>query len=343
MQAVVKAIAYHLPEAVLSNGALAEQYPEWSVDKIEKKTGIQQRHIAADEECASDLAVLAARKLFAACPGAAEAIDYLLLCTQSPDYFLPTTACLIQERLGLRNTIGALDINLGCSGFVYGLGLAKGLIESGQAARVLLITAETYSKYIHPADKSVRTIFGDGAAATLIEGEPASVPGIGPFVFGTDGRGGPNLMVPAGGMRRTGANADSPAVEERSGKNLYMNGGEVFRFTMQTVPGSVEKLLLKAGRCLEEIDLFVFHQANRYMLDNLRKKIGIPEEKFVIDLYSCANTVSATIPIALQRAQEDGRLKPGMRVMVVGFGVGYSWAAALLRWAPGNDREFNSL
>ncbi|MDA8139138.1 MAG: ketoacyl-ACP synthase III [Desulfobacteraceae bacterium] len=339
MRAVVKAIAYHLPEAILSNGTLAEQYPEWSVEKIEKKTGILHRHIAADDECASDLAVQAARKLFAERPGAVEAIDYLLLCTQSPDYLLPTTACLLQARLGLRNTIGALDINLGCSGFVYGLGLAKGLIESGQAERVLMITAETYTKFIHPADKSVRTIFGDGAAATLIEGEPVSAPdpvhGIGPFVFGTDGRGGPNLIVPAGGMRRKTATGHSSAVEDALEKYLYMNGGEIFKFSMQTVPGSVEKVLLKAGKRLDEIDLFVFHQANRYMLENLRKKIGIPEEKFVIDLHNCANTVSATIPIALKRAQVDGRLRPGMRVMVVGFGVGYSWAAALLRWAPG--------
>jgi 3-oxoacyl-[acyl-carrier-protein] synthase-3 len=346
MQAAVKAIAYYLPEATLTNETLVEQYPEWSVEKIEKKTGIHQRHIAAADECASDLAVRAARNLFEEQPRALREIDYLLLCTQSPDYFLPTTACLLQQRLDLPNAIGALDINLGCSGFVYGLGLAKGLIESGQARHVLLITSETYTKFLHPTDKSVRTIFGDGAAATLIGSDPGTdpdpAPWIGPFVFGTDGRGGPNLIVPAGAMRR-GTVIGHRADTERCGgdpspeKYLYMNGGEIFKFTMQTVPVSVEKVLQKAGKHLDEIDLFVFHQANRYMLENLRKKIGIPEEKFVIDLHNCANTVSATIPIALKRAQEKGRLKPGMLLMVVGFGVGYSWSAALLRWCPRGD------
>jgi 3-oxoacyl-[acyl-carrier-protein] synthase III len=337
--AVVKAIAYHLPDTVLSNETLARQFPEWSVEGIEKKTGIRQRRIAAADECASDLAVRAAGKLFQKSPSAAEKIDFLLLCTQSPDYFLPTTACLLQRRLGLPETIGALDFNLGCSGFVYGLGLAKGLIESGQAENVLLITAETYSKFIHPEDKTVRTIFGDGAAATWISGEPGSnvhEPHIGPIVFGTDGRGAANLMVAGGAMRQLrdhsdGSKRPSLPKTERAGR-LVMEGAEIFKFAMQSVPSAVAALLQKAGRQLEEIDLFVFHQANRYMLEQLRKKIGIPEEKFVIELGNCANTVSASIPIALKRAAAHGRLRAGMRIMVVGFGVGYSWSAALMRW-----------
>lgn len=342
MSAVLKAIAYHLPETILNNETLSEQFPEWSVDKIEKKTGIYQRHIAAADEFSSDLAVHAVRKLFKEHDSVFENIDYLLLCTQSPDYFLPTTACLLQQRLGLPDTIGALDFNLGCSGFVYGLGLAKGLIESGQAKHILLITAETYSKFIHPKDKSVRTIFGDGAAATLIEEEPEHPndmgPWIGPFVFGTDGSGGPNLIVPSGAMCRANCvqDNDCPLVAgdiNKSGRYLYMNGAEVFKFTMKSVPLCVENLLHKGGKRMDDVDLFVFHQANRYMLEQLRKRIRIPIEKFVIDLSDCANTVSASIPIALKRAQSVGRLRPGMLVMVVGFGVGYSWSAALLRWA----------
>ena len=336
MNAVVAAIAFHLPEATLNNDALAEQFPEWSVEKIERKTGICHRHIAAPDECASDLAEHAARNLFQAHPDMAERIDYLLLCTQSPDFFLPTTACLLQQRLGLPNTVGALDINLGCSGFVYGLGLAKGLIESGQAEGVLLITAETYSKFIHPEDKSVRTIFGDGAAATFIQARDddgnSRLPGIGPFVFGTDGRGGPHLIVKQGGLRRSNKGMTASGNREYGAGHLYMNGAEVFRFTLQAVPASVISVLNKAGKGMDEIDLFVFHQANRYMLEHLRKKIGIPEEKFVVDLQHCANTVSASIPIALKRAEAAGRLTPGMRVMVAGFGVGYSWSAALLNW-----------
>src|SRR5690242_19857668 len=161
IQAAIKAIEYYLPENAVSTEQLAAEFPEWSVEKIEEKTGIRVRHTAGAGECASDLGCAAAQKLFDSGACAAADIDYILLCTQSPDYFLPTTACLMQERLGIPTHAGALDFNLGCSGFVYGLGLAQGLIATGQAGRVLLITAETYSKFIHPRDKSVRSLFGD--------------------------------------------------------------------------------------------------------------------------------------------------------------------------------------
>ena len=202
MQAALSAIEYYLPEKTLSTADLSAEFPEWSVEKIDEKTGIRERHIAAPDECASDLAVAAARKLFASSACQPDAVDYLLFCTQSPDYFLPTTACLIQDRLGLPKTAGALDFNLGCSGFIYGLGLAQGLIASGQASNVLLLTAETYSKFLNPRDRSVRTIFGDAAAATLLTAEDSPNALIGPFVYGTDGSGGPNLIVPTGGTRR---------------------------------------------------------------------------------------------------------------------------------------------
>ena len=199
MQAAIAAIEYYLPERTISTQDLATEFPEWSAEKIDAKTGICERHIAAAGECASDMAVAAARKLFdsGACrPGE---IDYLLLCTQSPDYFLPTTACLVQNRLGIPTASGAMDFNLGCSGYVYGLGLAQGLIASGQASRILLLTAETYSKFLNARDRSVRTIFGDAAAATLVSAVDEPTPRIGPFVYGTDGSGGPNLIVPTGG------------------------------------------------------------------------------------------------------------------------------------------------
>src|SRR5436853_7492661 len=158
MDAVIKAIEYHLPEHVLTNQDLAAEYPDWSIDKIEEKTGISNRHIAGGKECSSDLGVAASQKLFASGVCRPSDIDFVLLCTQSPDYFLPTTACLAQHRLGIPTTAGALDFNLGCSEYIYGLGLAQGLISSGQASNLLQITAETYSKFIHPADKSARTL-----------------------------------------------------------------------------------------------------------------------------------------------------------------------------------------
>lgn len=343
MKAAIQAIEYHLPEQTLSNDDLARAFVDWSAEKIKEKTGICQRHVAGPGECASDLGVAAAQKLFARGCVRPEEVDFLLFCTQSPDYFLPTTACLLQHRLGLPTTAGALDFNLGCSGFVYGLSLAKGLVETGQARNVLLITAETYSKFIHPGDKSVRTLFGDAAAATLIKGVESAkeLPGdlMGPFVFGTDGRGGDNLIVPTGGMRRA-AVPQAEVVGDNQGNvrtvnNLFMNGAEIFNFTLQAVPDSVRKLLARAEKQPEEIDLFVFHQANQFMLEHLRKKLKIPAERFVISMQDCGNTVSSTIPVALKCAANSGQLKDGHLVMLVGFGVGYSWSASLIRWVAG--------
>jgi 3-oxoacyl-[acyl-carrier-protein] synthase III len=335
MRAVIRATEYHLPETELSSEQLAREFPDWPVRKIEDKTGIRTRHISGEGECSSDLGIAAARKLFASGAAKPEEIDYLLFCTQSPDYFLPTTACLVQDSLGIPVHAGALDFNLGCSGFIYGLSLAKGLIESGQATNLLLITAETYSKFINPRDKSVRTLFGDAAAATLIRAEPGSDESIGPFVFGTDGRGAPNLIVPSGGMRCRVAGGEAAPDKDgnwRSARDLYMNGAELFNFTMREVPDSITRLLGKTGGALEDYDLFVFHQANRYMLNHLRKILRIPEERFYLAMADCGNTVSSTIPIALKHAVQDGRLKSGHRVMLVGFGVGYSWGAVSLRW-----------
>ena len=337
MKAAIRAIEYYLPAGTVTTEDLAAQFPGWSVAKIDDKTGVRVRHIAGPDECASDLAVEAARKLFASGACKPEEIDYLLLCTQSPDYFLPTTACLVQERLGIPTSAGALDFNLGCSGFVYGLGMAQGLVETGQASRVLLLTAETYSKFIHPLDKSVRTIFGDAAAATLITALDSGRAMMGPFVYGTDGAGARNLIVPAGGLRRprskeTALEVDDDYGNRRSQDHLFMDGAEIFNFTLEAVPQSVSSLLRKAGKTCDQIDLFVFHQANRYMLDHLRKRMKLPPEKFVVSMAHCGNTVSSTIPIALRDALEEGRLQAGQTAMLVGFGVGYSWAATLVEW-----------
>jgi 3-oxoacyl-[acyl-carrier-protein] synthase-3 len=335
MHAHLTAIEYYLPEQILSTADLAAEFPEWEVDKIDSKTGIHSRHIVAPGECTSDLAVKAAEKLFASGVAKPQDIDFVLLCTETPDFFLPATACLVQDRLGIPATAGVLDFNLGSSGYVYGLGLAEGLIATGQASRVLLLTGDTYSKLLYPSDRSVRTIFGDAAAATLLTaGEDAQ---LGPFIYGTDGSGWNNLIVPAGGLRQPRSAETAIAVEDdngntRSADNLFMDGGEIFNFTIQTVPPSVQRMLQVSGLALDDIDLFVFHQANQYMLEHLRKRCKIPAEKFQICFGHCGNTVSCTIPIALHHAIADGKIRKGSRVMLVGFGVGYSWGAAILRW-----------
>lgn len=320
----VRHIAFSVPNQPVTNSDLAALFPEWTVDKIAEKTGVNQRHVVRADQCASDLAFAAAEKLFSESAVDRSTIDFLLFCTQTPDYCLPATACLLQRRLGLSTRTGALDFNLGCSGYVYGLGLARGLIETGQANRVLLLTGDSYTKLISPEDKALRTIFGDAGTATLLEvGSPPA--GIGPLRYGTDGSGAQNLICGRGGFR-------APLKDDRTSGALYMNGPEIFNFTLKVVPEIVAQTLAAAQVGLADIDLFVFHQANKYMLDHLRRKLGVPAEKFVFAMQDVGNTVSSSIPIALRRAEEAGRLKRGMRVMTVGFGVGYSWAAAILRW-----------
>jgi 3-oxoacyl-[acyl-carrier-protein] synthase-3 len=336
MHASIAAIEYHLPDAVLTSAELANFYPDWSVEKIESTTGIKTMHIAAPGECASDLAVQAARKLFDSGACSPSAIDFVLFCTQSPDYFAPASACVIQDRLGIGTSAAALDFNLGCSGFVYGLGLAEALISSGQASNILLLTADTLTRFVHPKDKSVRLLFGDAGAATLLRAADGS-PSIGPFVYGTDGKGCANLIIPAGGMRQPCSRREPEEVEDdlgnvRTNESMFMNGAAVFDFTVETVPASIKKLLMKAGLDDSGVDLYVFHQAGKPILEYLRKRMRIPPEKFYIAMSHCGNTSSSTIPIALKHAMLEGRLPTGARVVVIGFGVGYSWAASLIRW-----------
>jgi 3-oxoacyl-[acyl-carrier-protein] synthase III len=343
MRAEIAAIEFHIPEQILANEELSALSDLWTPQKIQAKTGICQRRVAKRDECSSDLAVAAARKLFDSGVIDPQQIDFLLLCTQSPDYLLPTTACLVQHRLGLTNAVGALDFNLGCSGYIYGLGLAKGLVETGQAGNVLLITAETYSKFIRDEDLNVRTLFGDGASATLIVQDESpqqrqmvlrprdyDQPAIGPMLYGTDGGGAENLIVRESALRIFDPETNPADQADQRGR-LYMNGPQIFTFTLKAVPNLVHSLLEKTNRTLDDVDLFVFHQANEYMLEHLRKKIGIPSERFFCAMSEYGNTVSSTIPIALKHAQQDGRLTPDQTVMLVGFGVGYSWGATFIR------------
>jgi 3-oxoacyl-[acyl-carrier-protein] synthase-3 len=333
IKAKVAAISTYLPIPVLDNEELAALFPEWSAEKILNKTGIAERRVSAPHETAGDLAFGAAEVLFAEHRIDRKSIDFLLFCTQSPDYILPTTACVLQSRLGLRQDIGALDFNLGCSGFVYGLSLAKGLIEAGSVRRILLLTADTYTKFIHPRDKSVRTIFGDGAAATLIEAHPSGGEAIGPFIFGTNGEGAEDLIVKTGGARHARNEASAVEYEDTSGNvrtedHLKMDGAAVMAFTLKAVPTLVRQLLETAGLAVDDLDHVVFHQANTFILESLRKKCKIPEDKFVIHMEHCGNTVSSTIPIALSSLpQVTGRSR---RIMVVGFGVGLSWAGTII-------------
>lgn len=307
----IKAIEYILPEKILTNENLAQIYKDWSSKKILDKTGIESRHVVSENECASDLAEKAAIKLFDSGVIKPEEIDFILLATQSPDYQLPTTACILQDKLGIPQSCGALDFNLGCSAYIYGLALAKSLINTCVAKNILLLTAETYTKYIHPLDKSTRTIFGDAGAATLICDCNGSIR---EFDLGTDGSGYESLIIPSVNV------------------NLYMSGLDIFNFTIRVVPQSINNVLEKNNLTLDDIDLFVFHQANKFMLDYLRKIIKIPEDKFYVNMKDIGNTVSASIPIALKRARQDGKLHKGDKVLLTGFGVGLSWGSTIITY-----------
>lgn len=326
-EARLRAIEYALPEKVEDNSLLvAEMQNDWSSEDIFSKTGIRQRHVVVADECASDLAVIAAEKLFSKHDGLRESVDFVIFCSQSPDYALPTTACLIQSRLRLLRECGAIDINQGCAGFIYGLSVAKGLVASGSAQNVLLLNAETYSKYIDKQDKTTRTIFGDGAAATWISSEGEGGFAIGDFVFGTDGMGKENLIV-----KNSGARIDGDGVRQP----LFMDGPEIFQFTLTVVPKTVKALLEKVEWEQKDVDLFIFHQANAFILEHLRKKLRIPHEKFLLDMGETGNTVSASIPIVLKRAFEKRIIAQDMKIMLLGFGVGYAWGGCVLQAGKG--------
>lgn len=332
-KAYIKAISYYLPEKVLTNEDLVKEFPEWSVDKVASKVGVNIRHLSAENETAGDMAEKAAKRLFEEYSIKPSEIDFVMLCTQSPDYFLPSTACVLQDRLGIPTSAGAFDYNLGCSGCIYGMAMAKGLIAAGVAKNILLLSAETYNKYLHQDDKSNRSIFGDGAAACLISTE--GIAEIGDFVLGTDGSGAEHLIVRTGASRQkqqTGIQEEDSEGHIRRDDYLYMNGGAIFNFTLDAVPAMMKQLLEKSGLQKENIDYYVFHQANKFMLSTIRKVCTLPKDKFYINLEDVGNTVSSTILIGLKECIQSGAIHKGMNVMCCGFGVGLSWGGTIIKF-----------
>lgn len=315
-------IGIYLPEKIYTNQNLVQDFPEWSIEKIGNKIGINQRHISTESETTLVLAQKACVNLFDEFDIEKAHINFILFCTQSPDYILPTTACLLQDELKLNTNIGALDFNLGCSGFIYGLALAKSLIMSKISSAVLLVTSETYSKWIHESDKGNRSIFGDAATAMLLT--ESDISNVGEFILGTDGSGGGNLVVRNSGLKRE--IIENPMHDGF----LYMDGPEIFNFTVEVVPELVQNVLNANNLDLTQIDYFIFHQANKYILEYLREKLSIPAEKFYIDMVDCGNTVSSTIPIALKRCLDMNFIKNGDKVLLVGFGVGYSYGGTVI-------------
>lgn len=328
----ILAVSGYLPEKIETNEDLAKENPDWDMARIAGKTGIVSRHIAAADETALDLGIHAAQALLRKTNVDRQEIDYVIVCNQTPDHLLPSDACIAQDRLGLGTHVGAFDYRLGCSGFVCGLQVASALVETSAARNVLLITTETYSKLVHPKDRTVRALFGDGAAATLIGRADVEERQIGPFVTGTDGSRAQCLTVPSGGFRmpRSTQTAETRTDETgsvRSDDHLFMDGQAIFSFALNIVPAAIEQLLEKSGTKKEEVDWWVFHQANRFMLENLALCCGLDSERVVYAMEEVGNTVSASIPLAVEKFQSAGKIRNGQRVVFVGFGVGLSWNA----------------
>ena len=324
MKAYITDIEYVLPKTKVEN-------PK---NRLTNKTGILYRHICSENECASDLAYIVAKIILNRSKNK-NRIDFLILCTQSPDYFLPTTACILQNRLGLPSSCGAFDYNLGCSGYIYGLSIAKGLIESGQAENVLLLTAETYSKYVNPKDNSVYPIFGDAASATLIKGYPENKSGLYGFILGTNGAGFKDLIVPVGGSRnRNNTSKLEDTLDEygnyRTNRDLFMDGSSITDFALDVVPKTVDKILSKTSMSKSDIDYYVFHQANKFILDFLQSKCGLINYPYWNNVKEYGNTVSCSIPIALVDMLKNNIDKNINKVLTVGFGVGLSWGGCIV-------------
>jgi len=333
MGAFIKGISYYLPEKVETNEELVKDFPEWDAEKVASKVGINSRHLSAINETSGDMAEKAARMLFQEYKVSPKDVDFVLLCTQSPDYHLPSTACLLQDRLGIPTTAGAFDYDLGCSGCIYGLAIAKGLIFANIAKNVLVLTAEAYNKYIHPKDKGNRSIFGDGAAACLVSTNGFAE--IGNFSLGTDGTGAENLIVKTGCARSFEKLNDEKIDEDghiQSSDHLYMNGSAIFNFTLEAVPAMMKEVLVKNEITAENVDYYIFHQANKFMLQTIRKICLIPKNKFYIDIENVGNTVSSTVFIGLKECLKNEAIHSGMNVMITGFGVGYSWGGTILKF-----------
>ncbi len=334
MKAAITAIAYATGSNRVGLDEMRARFGTETADKIAAMSGILERRAVDANTCASDLAENAARLLFDSSLASPESIDLLIFATQTPDYAMPSNACIMQDRLGLGKSCAAFDINLGCSQFPYALATAGAWLEASLARRALVITADTATRLIHPMDKSAVSLFGDAAAATIVEKSDDSID----FVFGTNGAGYADLICPTSGMRTPPTPRDFEEYTDADGNvrtnaNMKIDGFKIFAFAYKTIPQAVNELLKKNGMGVDDIDLFVFHQAGEMMVSAAADRLKIPPEKVYFKMHDIGNCGGASVPIALADAAINGRLKAGMKVAVCAFGVGLSWGAALLEWS----------
>ena len=333
----IAGVSSAVPDRVRTVADEAGVFGEADVARIAASIGVARRHVAYGGICASDLCFAAADRLLEDLGWARDSVDALIFVSQTPDYTLPATACVLQDRLRLSKRCAAFDVGLGCSGHVYGLWIASSLIGAGGAGRALVLSGDTGTRFCSPLDRSVALLFGDAGTATALEADPAALPIT--FVLGTDGSGRGNLIVPAGRFRTPHTDATAARVPDadgnrRSAEDLFMDGAEVFAFTLREVPALIQSVLQGAGWTAADVDAFVFHQANRFILQHLAKRLKLPKDRLVLAMDDFGNTNSASVPLAMS-ARLAARLRTGpLRTVLAGFGVGNSWAAAAMTCGP---------
>ncbi len=327
MFAKIRAVSSYLPEIIESNEKIIDE-------RSIKKIGVINRHIAAKNESAGDLAIRAAENLFSDYEINRDETDFILLCNQHPDYQMPHTAVLVQDKLGLAQSVGTMDIGLGCSGYIYGLATAKGLIETGLAKKILFITSSIYTKYINPKDTSTRPLFGDGATATWIEGVDDEKENLRAFVFGSDGSRFDKLYIPAGGSRNDPRNTPEIFSVDDNGNyhsnyEFYMDGTAIAYFTLHVVPRLVDEVLDAANISRENLDYCIFHQANKLLMDYVQKKSALENIPYFNDVQHTGNLASGSVPRAIEQVINSVDTSNLKNVLLAGFGVGLSWAGCL--------------
>ena len=330
----ISQIEYHLPKNLISNKNLAEINPSWDIKEIEKWTGVSKRYYAADNETALDLAQFASEKFFKNSKINKEKIDGLIFCTQSSDYLSPPNSAILHGLLNLSEEVFAFDINLACSGFVNGLSIANGLMKAKTSKNILLINSDTISKYINDKDRSTKVLFGDAASVTYLEDSNNSK-GLIDIICNTSGINHKKLIIPNGGSRNPRINSSKKNKNKDSSNfeyNLSMDGLGIYSFTNSKVPRQIKLILEKNNIDIRDINLFVFHQANKLVLESLAKLLKIEPNKVFMNIDKIGNTSSASIPIALKDAELEGRINDGDLVLCSGFGAGLSWGTCILQF-----------
>ena len=334
MNVIIKSIEYYLPENIVTNEDLQKENPKWNLEKVAEKSGVYQRHIAGDKETAYDLSIKACEKLFRSYDK--HNIDGIIYCTQSPDYIIPSNSFLLHNYFGLKENVFAYDFNHACTGYIYGLAMANAFVKAGMAEEILLVNADTYSKYINPKDRSTRVLFGDGAAVTVVKAVNEQT-GIIDIKLESYGAGYDKFWIPAGGLRSPKSGETSIEIENdrgdiRTQNDIEMDGFGVWSFINSVVPKQIDRILKKNNLEKIDIDQFIFHQASKMTIESIMRLMKLNEDKIYINIRNTGNTVSASIPIAIKDAIDIGKIETGSTLILSGFGVGLSYGTILMEF-----------